>query len=400
MNILMIAPTSFFSDYGGHIRIYEETLALQKRGHTVTIVTYYKGRDLPGLDIQRTAALPYRTDYEVGSSRHKLAFDAYLAVKAWRVARKMRPDIIHAHMHEGALIGAVLAKRLRVPLVFDFQGSLSAEMADHNFVKPQGIIYHAIRWLEAQINLAPDTVLTSSTRAKEQLHTQFSLPRPNVVALPDCVDMERFDPRQFDPAVQQQLRHELGIPDGRIVIGYLGLLTEYQGIHHLLHAAVRLKEWGKNAHFLIMGYPNVEKFQAMADAMGVGDVVTLPGRIQYDRAPLYLSLADITVSAKMSATEGSGKVLNYMALAKPIVAYDNPVHREYLGEWGIYPPSADQDRLAIELARLVDSPERCARLGQKLQERARQAYSWNKAAGEIAAVYVRLLTAKGVSVNQ
>ena len=47
--ILMIAPTSFFSDYGGHIRILEEAQVLQKLGHQVTIVTYYLGRDLHDL---------------------------------------------------------------------------------------------------------------------------------------------------------------------------------------------------------------------------------------------------------------------------------------------------------------------------------------------------------------
>ena len=92
MRVLMIAPTSFFSDYGGHIRILEETRALQARGVQVAIVTYYKGNDVPGLDIRRTAPLPWHTDYEVGSSRHKLAFDAYLAVKAATEARRFRPD--------------------------------------------------------------------------------------------------------------------------------------------------------------------------------------------------------------------------------------------------------------------------------------------------------------------
>ena len=53
-NILMIAPTSFFGDYGCHVRILEEARVLRKCGHRVTIVTYYKGRDLPGLNIVRT----------------------------------------------------------------------------------------------------------------------------------------------------------------------------------------------------------------------------------------------------------------------------------------------------------------------------------------------------------
>ncbi|MCA9977001.1 MAG: glycosyltransferase, partial [Anaerolineales bacterium] len=94
----MIAPTSFFSDYGGHIRILEETRHLQEAGHQVTIVTYYKGSDMPGLDIRRTAPLPWHTDYEVGSSRHTIAFDVYLAVQALLEARRVRPDIIHGHM--------------------------------------------------------------------------------------------------------------------------------------------------------------------------------------------------------------------------------------------------------------------------------------------------------------
>ena len=101
LRILMIAPTSFFSDYGGHIRILEETRVLQEFGHQVTIVTYYKGSDLPGLDIRRTAPLPWRTDYEVGSSRHKLAFDGLLAAQSLLESLKIRPDVIHGHMHEG-----------------------------------------------------------------------------------------------------------------------------------------------------------------------------------------------------------------------------------------------------------------------------------------------------------
>ena len=144
LRILMIAPTSFFSDYGGHIRILEETKALQNLGHEVTIVTYYKGSDMPGLEIRRTAPLPWHTEYEVGSSRHKLAFDVYLAVQSLIEGYRFRPDIIHGHMHEGALIGGLLARLLRVPLVFDFQGSLTAEMVDHQFLDPNGRLF---RWV-------------------------------------------------------------------------------------------------------------------------------------------------------------------------------------------------------------------------------------------------------------
>jgi len=52
--VLMIAPTSFFADYGCHVRIFEETRILEKLGHKVTIVTYRNGDPVAGLDIRRT----------------------------------------------------------------------------------------------------------------------------------------------------------------------------------------------------------------------------------------------------------------------------------------------------------------------------------------------------------
>ncbi|NLX37748.1 MAG: glycosyltransferase family 1 protein, partial [Chloroflexi bacterium] len=61
----MLAPTSFFGDYGCHVRIVEEARYLQQNGQQVTICTYQNGRDLPDLDIRRTISLPWRGDYEV-----------------------------------------------------------------------------------------------------------------------------------------------------------------------------------------------------------------------------------------------------------------------------------------------------------------------------------------------
>ena len=52
--------------------------------------------------------------------------------------------------------------------------------------------------------------------------------------------------------------------------------------------------------------------------------------------PLHLGLADVAVSAKRSASEANGKLLNYMAMGLPTVAYETPVSRELLGERGTY----------------------------------------------------------------
>jgi glycosyltransferase involved in cell wall biosynthesis len=385
--ILMVAPTSFFNDYGGHIRILEETLALQALGHRVTIVTYHKGNEIAGLDIRRTARLPYHADYEVGSSRHKLAFDAYLLPAAIRVGLGLRPDIVHGHMHEGALIGAAVARLLGAPLVFDFQGGLTAEMVDHDFITPGSRVYRLLRWLERRVCHMPQAILTSSLQAQELLIEQFAVAAPLIHPLPDCVDTTRFHPAVLPAETRRELRRHLGIPDERPVVAYLGLLASYQGTAHLVEAAARLKAAGRDVHFLVMGYPNVQRYRALAEASGVGDRMLFTGRVPYDAAPAYLALGDIAVSPKMSLTEGSGKVLNYMAMALPVVAYDSPVHREYLGELGVFAPSGDVAGLVQAITGLVDDPAIARRLGAQLRQRARDQYSWSRAARDITALY-------------
>src|SRR5947209_14598951 len=88
-SVLMVAPTSFFADYGCHVRILEEARVLQALGHRVTIVTYALGRNLSDIVIRRTPPLPWHADYEVGSSRHKFAFDTYLVPTVLRIAREV-----------------------------------------------------------------------------------------------------------------------------------------------------------------------------------------------------------------------------------------------------------------------------------------------------------------------
>src|SRR4051794_28058409 len=136
--ILMIAPTSFFADYGNHIRIWQEAIALQHIGHRVVLATYHNGDDMPGLEIHRSWDVPWIKRAMVGSSRHKIYLDAALSYRALAVGLHVRPTIIHAHIHEGALIGAALKRVLGVPLIFDFQGSLTSEMLDHHFLSGTG----------------------------------------------------------------------------------------------------------------------------------------------------------------------------------------------------------------------------------------------------------------------
>ncbi len=385
--MLMIAPTSFFADYGCHVRILEEARVLRKLGHDVTIATYHGGKDIAGLDIERTMPIPWWRDALVGSSPHKIAYDVLMALKVLRVARDRRPDVIHGHLHEGALLGWPVSLLGRVPLVFDFQGSLTSEMVDHKFLRQDGPFFGPMRRLEEFIDHLPAAILTSTQHAADLCVNEYRC-RPEIVhPVPDAVNAHIFRPGLLDETERRAQREALGIPADRRVVVYLGLLAEYQGTDLLVKAAARLLADRPDVHFLIMGYPGRHRYQRLAERLGVADHITMPGRIPYERAPEALTLGDIAVAPKLSATEGSGKLLNYMAMALPTVVFDTPVNREYLGADGVYAPRGDVDGFAAAMRRLLDHPQRAAARGRRLRERAIAKYSWNDVGRRIVQIY-------------
>lgn len=390
--ILTLAPTSFFADYGCHVRIYEEAVALQREGNCVLICTYPTGRNPDGLKIKRSLGLPAGRQIRVGSSRHKLYLDALLSVLSVREAIGYQPDIIHAHLHEGALIGYLVSRVARCPLVFDFQGSLTAEMVDHTFLSPTSRMYRPLRWVERRINHLADAIITSSRSAADLLVQEFGCSPAKVFPVVDGVDTAVFRPFwEYSDQDRYRIRSALGIPPGRKVVAYLGLLAEYQGSTHLLQAAARVLAERSDVHFLIMGYPGEARYRALADQLGISAWVTFTGRVAYERAPRYLAAGDVAVAPKISATEANGKLLNYMAVGLPTVAFDTTVNRDVLGSAGVFAPVGDAEALAQKLLGLFDDEADAMDRGRSLRQRADDCFSWGAAAHQILDVY-RMLT--------
>ncbi len=393
LNVLTLSPTMFFADYGAHVRILEEVTILQKLGHKITILAYPNGRDVAGIKVKRCWGVPFNYRVIVGSSRHKIYLDVLLALMSLLYVLRHKPDVIHAHLHEGGLIGWVLSKITGAPLIFDFQGSLTAEMLDHNFLKPNSPFFKILRWLETRIDHAADVVLTSSTHAARLLAEQFKVPTAQIYPTPDCVNADAFSPATFSDKENRRLKESLGIPPDKKVIVYLGVLATYQGVDKLLEALARLKQTRHDFHLLLMGYPGVLRYKKMTRDLGLADYVTFTDRIFYHDAPRYLALGDIATAPKMSATEGSGKILNYMAMALPTIAFNTPVSREFLGDGGIYPAKMESDALADALNRALDlSDEERRRLGQYLRRRVINHFSWQDTGQQIEAIYQALLT--------
>lgn len=395
--ILVIAPTSFFGDTGCHVRILEEVRILLRMGHAVTIATYRNGQDIEGLDIHRTLPIPWRRHYEVGSSRHKVAFDFLLGLTVLRLLLTRRFDVIHAHLHEGSLIGIVLGWLFRVPVLCDLQGSLTEEMIDHGFITREQWIFRPLLQLERWIVRHAGRVVASTGHFARILRREFDAGPNRIHLLSDFVDTDVFNPYTAtqNDAAQRALRRQLQVADDAVVVVYLGLLAPYQGIDLLLEALPQVLADIPQCHLLLMGYPFIDLYRAKARQLGVEQAVTLTGRIPYASVPQYLALGDMAVAPKMSRTEGLGKLLNYMAMGLPTVAFDVPVARGYLGELGLYARAGDACHLAQcicqMLHRILAEPEQCCQLQAALRLRAEEMFSWEPVGSLLNRLYAELI---------
>jgi glycosyltransferase involved in cell wall biosynthesis len=242
--------------------------------------------------------------------------------------------------------------------------------------------------LEERIVEMPDAIITSTTHSAELLARSFDR-EEGVHPLPDSVNLDFFSPDCLPPDARAARRAELGIPADRLVVVYLGLLADYQGIPQLLEAAAELRAEGLPVSFLVMGFPSVEIYRQRAQALGLTpqDVV-FTGKIPYERAPDYLVMGDLAVAPKLSATEGSGKILNYMAMGLPVVTYDTRVSREYLGSLGVYAsPLGDVNALAASIRSLIEDRDGLSRLGKRLRARAQRHFSWARTGLQLMQVY-------------
>jgi glycosyltransferase involved in cell wall biosynthesis len=381
-HVLMIAPGPFFVDRGFGVSVYEQARALQRRGARVEVVCYQSGRDVPDVRAHRAWPLPGYDASRIGPSLTRLPLWVLLLVKTWLVARRTKPDVLHGHLHEGALIASIVSRLTGVPWIFDFQGSLSLEMAEKRALRQGSLPFRLVSRLEGWIDRRAPRILVRSGAMQLDLTQRFGVGAERIVRVMDGADPNVFSPRPRDDA----LRAKLGLPDSATVIGYIGLLTEQQGIERLLRAAQIVAGAHAECHFLIMGYP-IDAAQRLARTLGIEARVTFTGRVDYAAAPDYLALADIAVAPKVSRTEGNGKLYNYAGMALPVVAIDSEVNREVLGDDAYYSSGESPEEFAHAIEAALADRAGWAERGRRLRARLEAEFTWDAVAARLVEAY-------------
>lgn len=392
MKILVIAPTPFFSDRGTHIRILEEALALEKRGHDIVIATYHIGKDLPvelgsKIDVRRIRRLLFwYKKLEAGPDWQKIILDLLLIKKVFFLARTQRPDVMHAHLHEGVLIGWVVQKLLfwrGIPLVADFHGSLTKEMVSHAYLK-QSFLQKVFRAIEVWIDNLGDRAVTSSWNNTEEI--QSLRKRDKVVTLLDGTRLAMFD----HLASSEELRKQYSIPLDKVIVTYTGALIPNKGIKLFLEAIPLVAAQRDNAYFVIAGFP-VDQITEYLKQPVFEEQATVISPLPYFDLAKILKMSDIGIDPKDDTVrQASGKTLQYMGAGIPTVVFDTENNREYLGESGTYAKTITPESYAEAIITLIDDGAARQQKGAQARERA-YAFSWEQTAEVAEGIYKELL---------
>jgi len=392
MKILIVAPTPFFSNRGTHIRILEEALALEKRGHQITIVTYHIGNDIDPriktkIDVRRIRRfLFWYKKLEAGPDWQKIILDLMLIRKVFYLARTQKPDIIHAHLHEGALIGWIVQKllwRKKFKLICDFHGSLTREMVSHNYLGG-GFLKNIFRHLENWIDNLGDFAITSSPENTDEISGIRHDKKIETVL--DGVNLDYY----LNLPTKEESKKELELPADKFIVAYTGALVPNKGTAYLFGAIKMVLEKSSYFYFIIAGFP-IEKAEIFVANNHLGKNVRLISPLNYFDLPQILNASDVGLDPKDSSTgQASGKILQYMGAGLPVICFDRANNRNYLGQGGFFVEKFSAAALADKIISAAVKPEDLENKKSIIREKIKN-FSWEKSAEKIEKIYEKTI---------
>jgi glycosyltransferase involved in cell wall biosynthesis len=148
---------------------------------------------------------------------------------------------------------------------------------------------------------------------------------------------------------------------------------------------------------LVGGGTSLEEMKELARELGVADYVTFTGRVPDQQLLEMLNTADVCVNPdvanEMNDKSTMNKIMEYMALGKPIVQFDLTEGRVSAQEASLYAAKNDPVDMAVKIVELLDDPERRARMGTYGRNRVVNELEWEYEAPKLLAAYERLYSA-------
>jgi glycosyltransferase involved in cell wall biosynthesis len=373
-------------------RVWQEARTLNSAGYTVSIICPKgKGHELPyemidGIAIYRHA-LPFEAAGAVGyflEYSWALIAEFYLSVKVL-ISRGF--DVIHAcNPPDTIFIIGRFYKLFGKKFLFDHH-DINPELYEAKFNK-RDFFYRLMLSLERwTFHTATVSIATNES------YRRIAIERGGMA--PDRVFVVRSGPDLSRLKIMPPVE---GLKKGRkYLVGYVGVMGRQEGIDLLLKSVRYLvvDKGRSDIHFgLVGGGTELPALRAMADSLGVSDYVTFTGRVPDQELLQMLNTADVCVNPdlanEMNHKSTMNKIMEYMALGKPIVQFDLTEGRVSAQEASLYARQNDSVDLADKIISLLDDEAARIRMGEFGRARVLKDLSWDHEIPRLLAAYSAL----------
>lgn len=369
-------------------RVWQECTTLRDAGWTVHVICPRgtKRDTEPEVEIDGVRIHRYPLRAATGGPAGYLREYGSALWHTARLARKVGPvHVVHACNPPDLLfLPALRLKRLGARFIFD-QHDLVPELYLSRFDRGEDLLYRAVCALERLTYRAADIVLATNESYRDVAIRRGGKRPEDVFVVRSAPAVERFQPVPPEQELKRGKPH---------LLCYLGVMGPQDGVDYALRALAKLRdELGRTDwHAVFVG--SGDAFDAMVELsgrLGLSDQVQFTGRIPDADLVRYLSTADVCLSPDprnpLNDVSTMNKVLEYMAMGRPIVSFDLREARVSAGEAAVYAPANDEAAFAALIELLLDDPEKRARMGKIGQERISGDLSWPNSQASLLAAY-------------
>jgi glycosyltransferase involved in cell wall biosynthesis len=300
-------------------------------------------------------------------------------------------DVVHANNPPDVFVFiAAFYKLFGVRFVFDHH-DLSPEMYYARFgAGGRRLIYHVLILLEKLSCRLADHVIATNESYKAIEMQRGRVPEERITIVRNGPNLDHIRPIEPDAGLRER---------GQTIIGYMGAMGVQDGVDYLLRAIWHLiHDLRRTDFFCVLIGPEdpAVGLEALTIELGLEKYVWRTGYIPHADLLRYLSTADICVDPDPSNPFNDRctmtKMMVYMALGKPIVAFDLPEHRFTAQQAASYVKPNDELEFARALAELMDDAGRRQAMGSFARQRAESALAWSYSVPALLEVY-RTVTA-------
>lgn len=404
--ILMIGECEFIEDR----RIYPEAKLLAQNNYKISVISLSKKNTkfreiVDGIIIY---TIPKITIFEKGIRKPKNKFLQYINMFKKNIGYiieyiyftsacfllsplilfKDGFDVIHAHNPPDTLfIIGKLYKLFGKKFVFDHH-DLSPELYLSRFGVQNGTMHRALLMVEKLACKTANVVIATNESYKKINMERNKVNAENIFIVRNGPDLERIKLSPPNPRLKAM---------NKKIFGYIGEINPQDGLDYLLRAIRHLVyDFGrKDFYCVIIGTGDAwADLVKLKSEFQLDDYVWFTNFIPDKDAIQYLSTADICLDPDPSSPLNDAstwiKIMEYMALGKPIVTFDLKETRITAQDAAIYVPPNNEIEFAKAIIKLMDNPDLRAKMGEYGQKRIREKLAWHHVSKNLLLAYKHL----------